>query len=774
MPEQQKDELKQAFIQHLPERLAAIDSDWQRISLKGWDRGQAESLYRRLQSLTSGSGRHGLTSLGENALPLELLLKLLIETNAAPSGEDAETARDLIKALRREGELIGKRRRESDGDGKRVYLLDVTDDLAPGLGILLQETGYSVSGFSRPDDLESEVQRRLPDVLILSGRMLNRMSLLNRELAVQQDLHKRQVGIICLSQSQDLEKRLLALRSGIDAYFITPVSNRNLMDKVAELSSSRPQQYRVLIVEDDRSQGDFAASILRKNGMQTSVITDPMDILHALDRFRPDLILMDLYMPDADGIELTTIIREHPDFMSTPIVFLSGELDTDKQLHALSVGGDDFLSKPIRPHHLVNTIRNRVQRARTLDRRHRHSSARDRESGLFTRRHFYQKLEEIAAASDEESLPGAVLHIRLHPPAAPLPGAVRAGFMASLGKAVSETIEEQDIAARMDENSFCVLLLRPHLKSIRQLARLLIQRLRSLEAGERYSPAIGIAAFENRIQNTADLVANATEASRLALAENDTIACHPLPESEQHRRIDSSQWPRLLREALEKNSLQPLFVTLRARDDNAPIHEMKFRLILSDRQHLGSNELLGLAAEHGLGVALSQWLIEQALSTLQQEHAEGMPGTLFVQQAADPIFKRCLIDWLRDRLRARQMVGSGLVLEYRIAELSKDLRAARRHFEQLHEMDIRVSLSRFGATTAALKVLDYLGADFVHLAGPVLTSGAQQIQSLQQAIRSAGARSVLPSVPKADAIAPEWREVADLAPATRLAGDIDG
>lgn len=769
MPEQQEYELKQAFIHHLPERLSSIQGDWQLLTRDNWDRRRAASLYHRLQSLAGSSGRHGLAGISESALALELQLKRQIADNTAPEPGWRETTQDLLTRLRHEAELAGNRRAGPESEHKRVYLLDIGDDLAPGLTSLLQDNGYRVAGFSHADGLEGEVQRQLPDILILSGRMLGRMSSLNRELAVQQDLHKRRVGIICLGQSQDLEQRLLALRNGVDAYLVVPVSNRDLLDKVAELSASDTQQYRVLIVEDDRSQADFAASILRKSGMKTSVTTDPMEVLHALDRFRPDLVLMDLYMPDADGIELTRIIREHPDFVSTPIVFLSGEQDTDKKLHALSVGGDDFLSKPIRPRHLVDTIRNRVQRARALNRRHHSSSDRDRESGLFTRRLFYQRLEEISTAMGEESIPGAVLHIRMQPGADTSGKDPRTGFIASLGNVVSKSIEAQDTAARLDDNSFGILLQRPNRSAILYLARLLVQRLHALEAGEVYAPGIGIALFEQGLHDSADLVAEAAQASRLARAETGWVKLQESGSSKHDHPVDQTQWPRLLQEALQKNSLQCLYTSLRSnRGDPTPLYSMKFRLLLSGGRHLGSTELLGVAAQHDLGTELSQWLIDQALSMLNQEHADGKQTVLFVPQATTPIFRQQLIDWLRDRLRARQMVGSGLVLEYRIAELSKELRIARRHFEQLHEMDIRVSLSRFGGSSAALKVLDYLGADFVRLAGPVLNSDSRQIEPLQQAIHEAGARSILPTARKQVDIAAPWLEVADLLPASLL------
>ena len=65
-------------------------------------------------------------------------------------------------------------------------------------------------------------------------------------------------------------------------------------------------------------------------------------------------------MPNANGIELTVLIRDQDAFLHTPIVFLSGESDEDRHFDALEAGGDDFLSKPMRPKHLIAAVKNRV------------------------------------------------------------------------------------------------------------------------------------------------------------------------------------------------------------------------------------------------------------------------------------------------------------------------------------------------------------------------------------------------------------------------------
>ncbi|REI37667.1 response regulator, partial [Xanthomonas oryzae pv. oryzae] len=80
--------------------------------------------------------------------------------------------------------------------------------------------------------------------------------------------------------------------------------------------------------------------------------------------YHPDLILMDLHMPELDGIRLTTLIRQQPGQQLLPIVFLTGDPDPERQFEVLDSGADDFLTKPIRPRHLIAAVSNRIRRAR--------------------------------------------------------------------------------------------------------------------------------------------------------------------------------------------------------------------------------------------------------------------------------------------------------------------------------------------------------------------------------------------------------------------------
>ncbi|WP_018077451.1 diguanylate cyclase response regulator [Thiobacillus denitrificans] len=93
-----------------------------------------------------------------------------------------------------------------------------------------------------------------------------------------------------------------------------------------------------------------------------------------LKQLNPDLILMDMYMPNCTGVEVARIIRQHDEFLSTPIVYLSGETNVALQVDAMRLGGDHFLTKPFNPVFLNAIVKSKIERYRALRRTMYHDS----------------------------------------------------------------------------------------------------------------------------------------------------------------------------------------------------------------------------------------------------------------------------------------------------------------------------------------------------------------------------------------------------------------
>ena len=233
-------------------------------------------------------------------------------------------------------------------DGQLVYYLCKNDSHYLDMGQQLLHFGYSLMVYTGTDKLLTALQHQRPTALICEQASENS--------SIAQSLNSPAfVGIplVIIATDGQFAMRLKAVRAGCSAFFTYPVDVPSLVET---LDSFAPQENvpppRILIVEDTRTQANLYALLLNKSGMQTRILIEPADILTPLADFNPDLILLDMYMPACNGMELARIIRHIDRYVSIPIVYLSAETDRDKQIAAIAFG-DDFLTKPIRPDHLT-------------------------------------------------------------------------------------------------------------------------------------------------------------------------------------------------------------------------------------------------------------------------------------------------------------------------------------------------------------------------------------------------------------------------------------
>ena len=181
--------------------------------------------------------------------------------------------------------------------------------------------------------------------------------------------------LICIGVSSDFEPLQQALRGGSDGCLLEGTSLHGIVERIMELNEWQEQEtYRVLIVEDSKTASHLIRRTLAENQIAAEIVNDPRQVLNALRQFNPDLILMDMYMPNCTGVEAARIIRQHGEFLSTPIVYLSGETNVALQVDAMRLGGDHFLTKPYNPVFLNAIVKSKIERYRALRRTMYHDS----------------------------------------------------------------------------------------------------------------------------------------------------------------------------------------------------------------------------------------------------------------------------------------------------------------------------------------------------------------------------------------------------------------
>ena len=120
---------------------------------------------------------------------------------------------------------------------------------------------------------------------------------------------------------------------------------------------------RILVVDDDREIVRLARAYLEQSGYQVLVAYDGETALHILRRESPDLVILDLMLPDRNGLDVTRTVRRDASLAAMPIIMLTARVDDQDKIVGLELGADDYVTKPFNPSELMARIRAVLRRA---------------------------------------------------------------------------------------------------------------------------------------------------------------------------------------------------------------------------------------------------------------------------------------------------------------------------------------------------------------------------------------------------------------------------
>jgi signal transduction histidine kinase/DNA-binding response OmpR family regulator/HPt (histidine-containing phosphotransfer) domain-containing protein len=248
---------------------------------------------------------------------------------------------------------------------KLIYLLMDDNILASELIESLNQANYRVQNFTNVKDLKKNTEDEVPVSIIIDDHFDEDNLKLNSVVKDLKSDSEVSPLLIFLSEQNQIKDRLAAVRDGIDRYLTKPLDLlqlRQTLDAWVENLVINP--YRVLLVNNDQVILDDYSILFKKAGIEVKCLSNPLEVLSVLTDFNPDIVLIDVSIPQYSGIEVSQVIRQNVSWDLMPIIILCRESELNYQMLARNKCGDEFLLKPVEEKHLLATVKSRAKKAR--------------------------------------------------------------------------------------------------------------------------------------------------------------------------------------------------------------------------------------------------------------------------------------------------------------------------------------------------------------------------------------------------------------------------
>ena len=735
-------ELQANYIRNLPNKIARINDLWQKLIHYSWS-AEAFSLLQRIAHSLAGSGKtFGFDQLSKDALRLDEYLLKFIHDRDNPSAEERARIESLIKALqttavgceaKQNASLMisNMDRYKLQGAEKTIYIVDDDAHLSHYLNTILSNIGYTVRCFTTPRLACEYITHQSADLVIMDI-MFPEGNLAGIEMV--DDLRAaagKRIPILFVSSRTDLKARVNAVRSGGDAYLTKPIDFARLLEKINDLICVyQNEKYRVLIVDDDEELSAYYALTLRKAGMEVSLVNNPVKVLETLEHFNPDILLLDMYMPDYNGMELASVIRQEDKYIALPIVFISAEGSKDIHEQAYKLGVDDFIVKPIVGEKLVETINRQVKRARKLNLKISKLSKFDDKTALANRQYFLERLETALTTCSDEPAKPALIDIYIND----IDGIInRVGleWMDSLNQQIANIIAvhsgENNLTTQFSDYVYMVLTHTLALPQALSLAQALKQALESSSLHidgktHKINANICVIPLNDDITSLHALLAHAMDISDQAnrkgeknIVVSDKVwgdreqPLQPLSEKDLSLALDSNNFKLAYQPIinLENSADEKYEVLLRLRDDNGKV--------------LLPQQFFPLLKEKNLISKLDRWVIEHAISALAaNSHARGNTD-FFIKVSFDSMRDHMLLPRISNAITSSGLAGERrIVFEINEKDLMIDTVSVAEFCTQVRKLKCGISVTNYGQSLQDMEIFNLMPVDYVKLHGSYL------------------------------------------------------
>lgn len=647
--------------------------------------------------------------------PLNALLNALARYSALPS---------TVKSSHAEESSVVPTK--DDADKIDILLVDDDPDFSMQISEVLSQYGYCVYQQKDIYQLNDAIIKHEPLALLVDMDFSGQRFAGANQVSIWRQKSGAPLPVFFVSGYDTFELRLASVRAGGTHYLRKPLDVPKLVSLLhSELNLAPREPYRILLVDDDCDLLNLYGEFLTNAGYTVTTVTSAEEALQTIEKCHPELILIDVYMPECSGIELGKIIRQHEEFATIPLLFMSASADTDMQLACARLANDEFINKPIELWRLLMVVKSRVTKGRYL-RSHTGSLTtaethilQDSLTALPMLASMRRDIED-ALRNKAKNIIIAVfkIDIRAFHTINNLHGHYFGDeVLQRVAWELNQYIQPVDKLYRESGDEFLVLAQGcSQEEQLRKYVLGLMSLIENINIITKYgnlalSADIGVACYSQDVRNSEELIDHADMAIFKAKT-SPGAEVHFFDGSLKECQKERYFLERAIKQGLYNNQFvvfyQPIFTVCNGEPMGM---EALARWQHPDKGLLGPGEFIPLMEEQGLVSQLTEQVMAQALCQLSYWHHKQPSLFMSFNLSARDIQKPIFLNRLASLIEFYQLPPSCVVLEITESLLLFDWPQANHLLQELKKLGVRLALDDFGTGYSSLSYLQRIDAE---------------------------------------------------------------
>ncbi len=749
----QLERLRQQFAASLPERAHRLEEIWSHLRHLNWSAQGIAALQQFAHKLVEAGTSFGFPDLCQAALQLENFIIELNELGRSFGGLEYVQLEDHVehlsqtmaataggKALQAPLASIAIKNSE-ETQGKTIFLIDPDRILAALCSAYLRNAGFAVEYFDNPQTCMQQLYVDSPAAILMDPDFEHAGMQALGSLHQIKSLLTGNTPILLMSGRTDVNAKLRALRAGSNDYLTKPLDFNSLVEKLINIITLNTKTQQVMIVDDDPAMTSLQAEILRHAGMEVLSLNKPLHSLQQAAKFNPDLVILDMHMPDINGMELAVLLRQDPAFLLLPIIFVTADTDTHLHKSIKALGVNALLTKPFEAAELINVCEQALADTFALKNRVARVTRQAQQPQQINRSYFFSALEDELQNNSLGNQNSALYYFsidKLEELSQQLGQVELLDLHDQFCHRLNETAGSDEQWIDLSPMVACVLAGKRSVEFHRQRGEQFIKHLSSQTYSIKGKSLnlefkLGIAFLEHSLGTANNALLRAEQAFEESV--------HGTP-ANSATAVSEKNLPDFTQIVFSRDLTLAFQPIISLEDAHIEHFAVLTRLRGEDGEPIAAGQFLNRLTQPGKRLELDRWALQQAVSAIAGDSNTREQATLFIHLAEETLQQSAFFSFAANVLRSSRLRGEErLVFMLEENWIINHFHQAREIAKALRDIRCGICITRAGENEQILSLLEDLTFNYMRLS-PKLTSDTSNPKLLERLITSATGRGI--------------------------------